>query len=77
MSAARISKFQWDRLLSKVGPADARSLNMLRAQANELQSNHAKVSAEPAKLDFGGYKSKLRFTGAAVDALEVWCIIIY
>ena len=70
MASTRVAAFKWEKLLSKVAPADARGLNVLRAHANELTANHSKFSAAPVAIDFAGYKKKLRFTSPAVDALE-------
>ena len=36
MAVSRVTKFNWEKVLSKVGAADGRNINMLRAQANEL-----------------------------------------
>ena len=35
-----------------------------------LQGNYSRYSSTPAKIDFATYKSKLKFTSPAVDALE-------
>lgn len=36
-----------------------------------FQSDNAKYVKATAAIDFGAYKKKLKFTGSAVDALEV------
>ena len=47
-----------------------RSVNMLRGKANEIAGNASKYAKPPAPIDFSAYKKKLKFTGAAVEALE-------
>jgi hypothetical protein len=70
MALNNISKFNWEKLLSKVDSNDVRrTLNFLRGKSNEIVSNAAKFG-EVEKIDFSAYKKKLRFTGSAVDTLE-------
>ena len=45
-------------------------MNNLRGKANAITADSAKFVNEPAAIDFSAYKSKLRFTGAAVADLE-------
>mmetsp|Transcript_4589 Transcript_4589/g.9301 ORF Transcript_4589/g.9301 Transcript_4589/m.9301 type:complete len:159 (-) Transcript_4589:155-631(-) len=71
MALANINKFNWEKILSKVESADVkRSINLLRAKANEITSNSSKYLKEPEAIDFNAYKNKLKFTGSAVQALE-------
>jgi len=71
MALNTIAKFNWDKLLGKVDSNDVRrTINMLRAKANEMTASSAKYNKEPEQIDFAGYKKKLRFTASAVDALE-------
>eukprot|EP01031_Cornospumella_fuschlensis_P031548 gene31548-38131_t len=71
MALQNISKFNWDKILSKVEQADVkRSLNLLRGKSNEIAAAHAKFGRAPEPVDFAAYKKKLRFTSSAVEALE-------
>jgi hypothetical protein len=71
MALNHIAKFNWEKILTKVEGGDVkRSLNLIRAKANEITNAAGKYGQAPEKIDFAAYKSKLRFTGAAVDALE-------
>ncbi len=71
MAVNNISKFNWEKVLSKVDNAQVkRSLNLLRARSNEVAAAAGKYGAAAEKIDFAAYKQKLRFTASAVDALE-------
>ena len=71
MALNNISKFNWEKVLSKVdNPNVKRSLNLIRARANEVSAAAGKYGAAPEKIDFGAYKNKLRFTSKAVESLE-------
>lgn len=71
MALNNISKFNWEKIIGKVeNPEVQRSLNLLRARANEILSTSSKYSEQPEKIDFEGYKKKLKFTASAVSALE-------
>jgi hypothetical protein len=71
MAVNNIAKFNWEKILSKVDDVHAkRSLNLLRSKANEITAASAKFGSAPEKINFAAYKQKLRFTTAAVDALE-------
>lgn len=70
MALKNVAAFNWDRLLSKAqSPEVKRTINLLRAKTNEIVATSGKLG-EAEKIDFGGYKKKLRFTATAVDALE-------
>lgn len=47
-----------------------RALMALRAQSTEAKTLFNKFAGEPAAIDFGAYKSRVKFSGAAVDALQ-------
>jgi hypothetical protein len=51
--------------------SDPRNAQMMRNKANEILATHSKYSVAPAAINFGEYKNKLKFTGGAVDKLEV------
>ncbi len=71
MALNNIAKFNWEKIVTKVdNPEILRSLNILRAKANEILATSAKLEQEPAKIDFESYKNKLKFTGSAVTTLE-------
>lgn len=71
MALTKISAFNWEKILSKVdNPEVKRSLNLLRARANEITSAAGKYSQEVHPIDFQAYKKNLKFTGSAVDSLE-------
>ena len=60
-----------EKVLSKVdAPAAVRSLQVLRGKANTIASDSAKFVKAPAAIDFDAYRSKLKFTSAAVKDLE-------
>jgi hypothetical protein len=42
-----------------------------RRFSSNTQANSAKYLKEPETINFGAYKNKLRFTGSAVESLEV------
>ena len=71
MALQNISKFNWDKLLSKLNGVDEkRVVNLLRAKANDISSNATKYVKDPEAIDFGSYKNKLKFTSSAVADLE-------
>lgn len=71
MALANIAKFDWEKILSKVSTNDSKKvLNLLRNRANEVLTASGKYAAAPEKVDFAGYKQKLRFGASAVDKLE-------
>lgn len=71
MALNSIAKFNWEKITSKVDNPDVlRSLNLLRAKANEILSTAAKLNQEPAEIQFDSYKKKLKFTAGAVNSLE-------
>lgn len=71
MALANIAKFNWDKLLNKVDDAAVkRSINLLRAKSNELTASADKFGKTAAPIDFAAYRSKLRFSAAAIDSLE-------
>lgn len=71
MAVSNISKFNWEKILTKVDSADAqRVLNVFRGKANEVAAAHAKFGKAPDAINFAAYKNKLKFTASAVDSLE-------
>ncbi|RYH30495.1 hypothetical protein EON65_04995 [archaeon] len=71
MALQNISKFNWEKILSKAEQADVkRALNLLRGKSNEITAAHAKFGRAPEPVDFAAYKKKLRFTSSAVETLE-------
>eukprot|EP01034_Spumella_vulgaris_P028943 gene28943-35900_t len=72
MALKSITNFNWEKALLRVGDnADVkRTINIVRNKANEVTAQSAKYSAAPEPVNFGAYKSKLRFTSSAVDVLE-------
>ena len=71
MALGRIAHFDWERILNKVESTDVkRTINLLRGKANEIATSSGKFVKPAAPIDFGSYKSKLKFTSAAVDSLE-------
>mmetsp|Transcript_67956 Transcript_67956/g.189827 ORF Transcript_67956/g.189827 Transcript_67956/m.189827 type:complete len:159 (-) Transcript_67956:18-494(-) len=71
MALSNISKFNWEKILTKIDhPEVKHRLNLLRAKANEISGNSNKYLKTPAPVNFEAYKNKLKFTGAAVDSLK-------
>eukprot|EP01039_Chlorochromonas_danica_P008331 gene8331-9184_t len=71
MAVTNVHKFNWEKILSKVtGGEVKRSFNLLRNKSNEILATHARYAKEVEPINFAAYKNKLRFTSAAVDALE-------
>lgn len=58
-------------MLSKVDRPDVRrQINLLRGKANEFMDNSAIYMKAPEPINFDAYKKQLKFTAAAVDALQ-------
>jgi len=71
MALNNIAKFNWEKILNKIEVGDVkRSLNLIRAKANEITSAAGKYGQAPETINFAAYKAKLRFTASAVDTLE-------
>jgi hypothetical protein len=71
MALNTITKFNWEKILSKVDNVDLkRTLNAMRAKSNEIAAAHVKYGKAPEPVDFAAYKNKLRFTSSAVETLE-------
>mmetsp|Transcript_21117 Transcript_21117/g.29296 ORF Transcript_21117/g.29296 Transcript_21117/m.29296 type:complete len:162 (+) Transcript_21117:279-764(+) len=71
MALKTVTSFQWEKILSKVNnPEINRSLNHLRATANEVTANSVKYVKPTEPIPFDYYKGKLKFTSSAVEALE-------
>mmetsp|Transcript_108241 Transcript_108241/g.233212 ORF Transcript_108241/g.233212 Transcript_108241/m.233212 type:complete len:222 (-) Transcript_108241:113-778(-) len=69
--ASSVAKVSWEKVAKKFSdPAVLRSLNHIRAKANEVNGVIVKESKPMAPIDFAAYKKKLNFTGAGVDLLE-------
>ena len=72
MSLKSLAAINWEALTTKSNCPDVkRSVAVLRAKANEIMAKSEVYMKEPEAIPFDTYKSKLKFTSAAVDSLAV------